>query len=123
MGAPMAVTNDAAPSTQQLENNTFICFGDLDASPTKAWLIEHRHQQQWKQHYDWAFAKRPTEELYVLADDPDQVHNVASELKYSEVKEQLKSRLMNELRTTGDPRVMGDGSTFDKPPFTGPFKR
>ncbi|MEC9097300.1 MAG: sulfatase [Planctomycetota bacterium] len=123
MGAPMAVTNDAAPSTQQLENNTFICFGDLDASPTKAWLIEHRHQQQWKQHYDWAFGKRPTEELYVLADDPDQVHNVASELKYSEVKEQLKSRLMNELRTTGDPRVMGDGSTFDKPPFTGPFKR
>ena len=51
----MAVTKDSTPSTQQLENNTFISFGDLDASPTKAWLIEHRHESEWKQHYAWAF--------------------------------------------------------------------
>ena len=63
------------------------------------------------------------EELYVLADDPDQVRNVAGKPKYAEVKAQLKSRLMGELATTGDPRVMGDGSTFDKPPFTGAFNR
>ncbi|MCH2370006.1 MAG: sulfatase [Pirellulales bacterium] len=123
MGAPMTVTEDTAPPTEQLENNTFICFGDLDASPTKAWLIEHRHQQRWKQYYDWSFGKRPMEELYVLADDPDQVRNVAGKPKYAEVKAQLKSRLMEELAMTGDPRVMGDGSTFDKPPFTGAFNR
>ena len=123
MGAPMTVTKDMAPPAEQLENNTFICFGDLDASPTKAWLIEHRHQQRWKQYYDWAFSKRPMEELYVLVDDPDQVHNVAGNLKYRDVKSQLKSQLMKELETTGDPRVMGDGSTFDKPPFTGAFNR
>ncbi|MAP72684.1 MAG: sulfatase [Planctomycetaceae bacterium] len=123
MGAPMTVTKDMAPPAEQLENNTFICFGDLDASPTKAWLVEHRHQQRWKQYYDWAFGKRPMEELYVLADDPDQVHNVAGNLKYRDVKSQLKSQLMKELETTGDPRVMGDGSTFDKPPFTGAFNR
>ena len=123
MGAPMTVTKDMAPPAEQLENNTFICFGDLDASPTKAWLVEHRHQQRWKQYYDWAFSKRPMEELYVLVDDPDQVHNVAGNLKYRDVKSQLKSQLMKELETTGDPRVMGDGSTFDKPPFTGAFNR
>ncbi len=123
MGSPMAVTDDSTPTTQQLESNTFISFGDLDASPTKAWLIEHRHQEQWKQHYDWAFAKRPHEELYVLANDPDQIHNVAGTLKYAAVKARLKRLLMSELRSTGDPRVMGNGSTFDKPPFTAPFKR
>lgn len=123
MGAPMAVTQDSAPSTDQLENNTFICFGDLDASPTKAWLIENRFKSQWQQHYDWAFGKRPPEELYVLADDPDQVHNVARKMKYAEVKARLKSQLMQELTSTGDPRVTGDGSTFDKSPFTDPFKR
>ena len=123
MGAPMAVTKDSTPSTQQLENNTFISFGDLDASPTKAWLIEHRHESEWKQHYAWAFGKRPLEELYVVADDPDQVHNVASELKYAEIKSKLKRQLIKELQSTGDPRVTGDGSTFDKPPFTDPFKR
>ena len=31
------------------------------------------------------------EELYVLADDPDQVQNVAGNLKYRDVKSQLKS--------------------------------
>ncbi|MBA63387.1 MAG: sulfatase [Planctomycetaceae bacterium] len=123
MGSPMAVTDKSAPATQQLENNTFIAFGDLDASPTKAWLIEHRHQPQWKQHYQWAFGKRPSEELYVLTDDPDQVHNVAGNLKYAEVKMRLKGQLMSELKSTGDPRVMGDGATFDKPPFTEPFRR
>ena len=123
MGAPLAVTKDSIPTTQELENNTFICFGDLDASPTKAWLIENRHNTKWQQHYDWAFGKRPMEELYVLAEDPDQVNNVAKKLKYSKVKTELKERLMNELKSTGDPRVTGDGSTFDKPPFTDPFKR
>jgi hypothetical protein len=30
---------------------------------------------------------------------------------------------MAELKRTGDPRVTGDGSTFDKLPFAGDFRR
>ena len=37
--------------------------------------------------------------------------------KYESVRKEMESRLMAVLRGAQDPRVMGDGSTFDKPPF------
>jgi len=117
MGNPYNITKDSAPEYQLLENNTFITYGDLDASPTKAWLIERRNDVKWRWHYDFAFAKRPREELYVLADDPDQLNNVAGEKKFAAVKESLNRQLMGQLKKARDPRVLGDGSTFDKPPY------
>jgi hypothetical protein len=117
MGNPYNLTDTKAPDTKVLENNTFVTFGDLDASPAKAWLIEHRNDKKWRQHYDWAFGKRPEEELFVLADDPNQVKNVAGNPRYEEVRKRLRSRLLTELKRVKDPRVLGDGSTFDKPPF------
>ena len=100
-----------------LENNTFITYGDLDASPTKAWIIEHRNDDKWKWYYDYAFAKRPREELYKLESDPDQIKNLAKEKKYLSVKKKLNRQLMNRLRKLRDPRVLGDGTTFDNPPY------
>ncbi|HVL12155.1 MAG TPA: sulfatase, partial [Gemmata sp.] len=73
MGDPLAVTADKAPTQQQLEANTRIAFPDMDAGPTKAWLVANRNDPKWKWYYDYAFAKRPAEELYDLATDPDQV--------------------------------------------------
>jgi uncharacterized sulfatase len=117
MGNPYNLTPDSAPEYRLLENNTFITFGDLDASPTKAWIIERRNDEKWKWYYDYAFAKRPREELYVLADDPDQVKNVASDEDYAAIKKKLNRQLMGRLKKARDPRVLGDGSTFDKPPY------
>ena len=123
MGNPYNLTDDKAPDYNTLVNNTFVTYGDLDASPTKAWLIEHRHDSKWKWHYDYAFGKRPREELFILKDDPDQLKNVASEVKYAAIKKKLNVQLLAELKRTGDPRVTGDGSTFDKLPFVAEFKR
>jgi len=117
MGNPYNLSATKTPGTKVLENNTFVTFGDLDASPTKAWVIEHRNEKKWQQHYDWAFGKRPEEELFVIADDPDQVNNVAGKPQYAAVKSKLRKQLLDELKRVNDPRVMGDGSTFDKPPF------
>ena len=117
MGNPYNLTKTKVPETKVLENNTFVTFGDLDASPTKAWLIEHRNDEKWRQHYDWAFGKRPRQELFVIADDPDQVNNVAGKPEYAAVQNQLRKQLMAELKRVKDPRVLGDGSTFEKPPF------
>ena len=91
---------------------------DLDASPTKAWLIMHRDDPGMDKYFDFAFGRRPGEELYDLKKDPHQMTNVAGEAAYAEAKQQLSSRLMKTLKDTGDPRVTGDGSTFDKPPFS-----
>ena len=115
MGAPGAATEtDAA----ELETETRAGFADMDAGPTKAWLIVHRDDPQWKWHYDFAFAKRPGEELYDLRKDPEQMRNVAADPAYAAEKATLAAQLMKTLTNAGDPRVTGDGQTFDRPPFS-----
>ena len=120
LGAPYGVTETEAPSADELANNTFAAYPDMDASPTKAWLVAHRHDPQWKPFYDYAFAKRPGEELYDLRNDPDQLVNVAGDAAYAETKQALAAQLLNTLADAGDPRVTGGGETFERPPFTDP---
>lgn len=86
LGAPFNVSETSAPSHDELAHNTHVAFPDMDASETKAWLIEHRNDPQWRWHYDFAFAKRPEFELYDLKKDPDQVNNVATDPNYAEIK-------------------------------------
>jgi len=120
MGAPYSATATGGPSAEELEKNTFIAYPDMDASPTKAWLILHQSEPQWKWHFDRAFGKRPAEELYDLQKDPDETKNVADDPAYAAQKDQLSKRLMSKLTDAADPRVTGDGMTFDRPPFTDP---
>ncbi|TWU04775.1 hypothetical protein [Stieleria varia] len=49
-----------------------------------------------------------------------QVRNVAADSGYAKVLRELTDRMMRELRDTGDPRVLGDGSAFDQKPFVDP---
>jgi N-sulfoglucosamine sulfohydrolase len=118
MGTPTGLDNPVKePSYTILENNTFAAFGDLDASPTKAWMVKHRQDPQWQLHWRLGFEKRPAEELYDLRTDPDYLHNVAGDLAYVTVRAELSKRLMKTLKDTGDPRVQGDGLTFERSPF------
>jgi arylsulfatase A-like enzyme len=123
MGDPYHLKADKQPDFNTLANNTFVTFGDLDASPTKAWLMQQVDVPKWKWHYDYAFGRRPRIELYDLKNDPDQLKNVAGQPQFAAAQKQLHTRLMAELKRTGDPRVSGDGSTFDKPPFVSDFGR
>ena len=103
-----------------LASDTWAAFADMDASPTKAWLIENREAAGMQPYLAYAFGRRPAEELYDLAKDPDQLHNVADDAAYAQTKSALRERLMTVLKETGDPRVTGDGSTFDRPPYSEP---
>jgi uncharacterized sulfatase len=82
--------------------------------------VKHRQDPQWQEHWQLGFGKRPAEELYDLRRDPDQMHNVATDPAYAEARANLSKRLMDILRATGDPRVQGDGLTFERPPFVSP---
>jgi uncharacterized sulfatase len=109
------------PSAEQLNASTFAAFADMDASPTKAWVIEQGlADTAWRPFLDRAFALRPGEELYALKSDPDQLRNVADDPQFAEVRKELSGRLMKALRESGDPRVAeGPGPViFDQPPFT-----
>jgi N-sulfoglucosamine sulfohydrolase len=118
MGNPYNIEGDNAPDVEALTENTFVTFQDFDSSPTKAFLVTHRNEPDYSGYYGFAFDKRPREELYVFKDDPDQVHNVAADPEYQSIKAHLNLQLMTELRRAEDPRVTGDGSTFDRPPYT-----
>ena len=107
------------PSFEKLEQNTFAAFGDLDASPTKAWILTHPNGTANERYFDFAFGRRPAEELYDLRNDAHQIKNVAADPAYAKSRKQLSTRLMSILKQHGDPRVEGDGTTFDKPPYSG----
>lgn len=118
MGDYKELTDSNTPSQDALENNTYAAFPDMDASPAKAWLIEHRNDSQYKWHFDYAFAKRPQEELYDLSKDPAQIVNVAAESSYADIKNQMAAELMAKLKAAGDPRVTADPVPFEHAPFT-----
>ena len=120
LGYPVDLSDTNTPTQEDLEANTYAAFADMDASPTKAWLVLHRNESQWKKFYEIAFAKRPGEELYDLRKDPNQMNNVAAEAAYAKEKSKLSGQLMKILTDAGDPRVTGDGNTFERPPFTNP---
>lgn len=117
---PMGSPARTRPSPDAPLKDTRATFADMDASPTKAWLVEHGEEPGVRPYFELAFGKRPAEELFDLKNDPDQIKNVAAEPAYTKIKSQLSNQLMAELRRTGDPRVTGDGTTYDKPPFAGP---
>ncbi len=100
------------------EKDYFVAFADMDASPTKSWLVSQFGRSQWQWFYDLAFEKRPAEELYDLSGDPDEMQNLAGQAAYSKVQRELSEQLMKVLIEMDDPRVIGDGLTFERPPFT-----
>lgn len=123
-GPGYGVPDGPMPTFEALRENTIVAFGDLDASPTKAWVtLNCENEENRRKYFDFAYAQRPDEELYDLKTDFDQVYNVADEKPYAAVKQELADRLMSVLKETNDPRVTGDGTAFDKAPFASKWKR
>ena len=66
-------------------------------------------------YFERAFAKRATEQLYNIKNDPYCTQNIAPLPEYKEVMIQLKQQLLNDLKKQGDPRV-SDNPVFDSYP-------
>jgi uncharacterized sulfatase len=113
-GDPWGVTGDSEPSLQELTENTYAAFPDIDSSPAKAWLVHHRKDPGMAGFVEFAWAKRASEELYDLSKDPHQTKNLANDPAYAEHLAGLRARLMAELEAKADPRL---NDAFDRPPF------
>ena len=122
-GSPQFSNDADAPTLDAVKDNLRACFPDMDASPTKAWLFGQRHNPQWQWYYDYAFGKRPAEQLFDLRKDPDQTVNVAADPAYVDTRLKLAARLTKILTDAGDPRVTGDGMTYERSPFTDEVSR
>ncbi len=115
---PMGDVFESEATPEQLLEDHYLAYPDMDASPTKVLLMTDR--DSYPKYFDIAFSVRPEFELYDLKSDPDQVNNVAADSEYANVLQELTHRMMTELQETGDPRVIGDGSTLDRKPFVDP---
>jgi len=126
MGDPLGLDgfdDRPAPSAEALRDDTSATYRDMDASPTKAWLITHREDHDVEPLYDLAFGKRPREELYDLRVDPDYLTNVAGEPAYAEVRARLERMLLDELEAHDDPRLTEQPCRYEHEPFAGRVPR
>jgi len=92
-------------------------YGDIDASPSKQFMMDQKEDSAVAFLFKPAFLKRPSEELYDLAKDPGQLNNIAGLPEYQAYKKKLRERLIAELKETDDPRIFGRGDIFDKYPY------
>ena len=120
LGDPYLLDTPKEPGFALLESQTPVTLADEDAGPTKAWIVTNRKDPKVKPFFDRAYGKRPREELYDMKKDPDQMKNVASDPAYTGTVKKLRTRLMNYLRETNDPRLVDDGKFFETPPMSGP---
>ncbi|MFA6544756.1 MAG: sulfatase [Limisphaerales bacterium] len=82
--------------------------------PSMDYMIAHKDDNaQLRRLYAASFGPRPTEELYDLQRDPDELTNLASDPKFSDIKRKMSGRLMAYLAETKDPRALGNGEVFD----------
>jgi hypothetical protein len=94
-------------------------FGDIDNGPTKAAIVDNSDDPVITRFFQLACARRPSEELYDLRNDPHQLVNVAGRSEFRAVRENMRNRLENWMRWTRDPRSLIDDDRFDRYPYFG----
>ena len=82
-------------------------YAELDPSPTKDFLLDHRDEPEVAGLFPLIFGKRPEEELYDVQADPGQIHNRAGDPELTDVERSLRERLERHLVETKDPRSQG----------------
>lgn len=118
IGNPWNISGDRVPTQHALEHDTFVTYGDMDGGSTEAFLVLNHADPRHASYYREAFSKRPREELYDLKKNPNQMQNLAADPRHADVIRKLNGQLLQELLRTGDPRFVGDGSRFDRMPYT-----
>jgi uncharacterized sulfatase len=98
-------------------------FTDIDACPTKSFIVEHYNDPLYDQYFELAVAKRPEHELYDVVKDPDCLTNLANDPEFAGIKDQLDALLTEELTRTEDPRIVGPNpELFDTYPRYSPMR-
>ncbi|MFP5208042.1 MAG: sulfatase [Acidobacteriota bacterium] len=97
-------------------------YGDVDQTESKWYILAHKDEPEMKVYFDRIFAKRPPEELFDVKADPDQMHNLAANPKYAEVKKRMSEALTATLKSTKDPRESGGIPMWDSYPYYNPIE-
>ncbi len=90
-------------------------FGKVTGSATKEYMIKNKAKHP--ELFEAAFGKRRGEELYNIKKDEACLKNLAEKEEYKKIKEELRNKLMNNLKQQKDPRVLSNGAIFNTYPF------
>ncbi len=90
---------------------------NCDGSPTKTAVLKARLVAATKRYWLESFGKREQEEFFDIKADPDCLKNLAGDEAHEEARDELKEQLFRELKTQGDPRMLGKGNIFDEYPY------
>ena len=89
-------------------------FTDIDGAPTKSFIIENMEDEPVKPFFDLAHGKRLEFELFNIQNDPYCLNNLVGNADYSEIEKEMKAVLLEELKKSEDPRIVGqDKEIFD----------
>jgi len=94
-------------------------FGDIDGGPAKEVVLRGKDDPRLGKFFELACGKRPAEELFDLAKDPYQLHNVADRPNYAAARQKLRAELDTWMRETDDPRASGEDERWDRYPYHG----
>tara|TARA_Y100000588_G_scaffold33512_1_gene32580 strand:- start:1587 stop:3077 length:1491 start_codon:yes stop_codon:yes gene_type:complete len=94
-------------------------YMDIDDSPTKSYIIDHKNHPDMEIYWLLSCGKRPADELYDLRLDPHQLYNVADRTEYADTMKRLKEQLFADLKKYEDPRIIGGADAFDNYKYTG----
>ena len=92
-------------------------YGDIDMSPSQTYLLDHQTEPFIKELFELAMAKRPSEELYDIINDPFCLRNLIANNEYIKDKKRLEKALDKYLTKTADPRFLTGESIWDKFPY------
>ncbi|MFM7180453.1 MAG: sulfatase [Verrucomicrobiales bacterium] len=114
LGTPAGEAGKKIPTFEELAKNTYAAVADIDASPSKAWLVLNQNEAGMEKFVEFAWGKRPEEELYEVKKDPWQMKNLAASPEHQEVLKKLREKLTGELQAKKDPRL---DDAFDRAPY------
>jgi arylsulfatase A-like enzyme len=83
-------------------------FSDIDAGPTKTFLLEKRGEVVIDRFFHLATDKRPAEELYDVQADPDCLVNLAGRDASAGAKGEMRGKLDAWMKETADPRAVNE---------------
>jgi N-sulfoglucosamine sulfohydrolase len=85
-----------------------VAYHDIDFSPSLQYIFDHRSDKQVKPLFEQSTAPRPAEELYDIRKDPYCLVNLAADVQYREIRDDLREQLKAYLVATEDPRLVGE---------------
>ncbi|MDP8245502.1 MAG: sulfatase [Candidatus Hinthialibacter antarcticus] len=94
-------------------------YHDIDDSPSKSYLIEHREEEHIQPLFEHSYGKNPPEQLFDIRRDPGCLNNLADQPQLAATKNQLWSELLQQLEKGNDPRVKGKGDAYESYPRFG----